>query len=859
MGWQDAPVVEQPAAQPQAQAPAWMSAPAVEQPKPTSTDVYEPMIESAAQQHGVSAPLVRAVIGKESEFNPKARSNKGAGGLMQIMPATAADLGVSDVYDPAQNIEAGTRYLSQLLKKYGGDQTKALAAYNWGQGNVDKFGLKMLPKETRDYVAAINTATGYADKPEAKQPASPPMPESGVGKAIARGALGVQRGLFSDISDAGTQAVSAILPDALERALSIENKTGAEQVAAREATYQQLRGQLGGEGIDVGRLAGNILSPPSLALGAGGGAVAGTGRMLPEAFARLSPKAQSILAPILRGAGGAAMQPVTGTEDFATQKAKQVAVGAALGPMAEGVGRAVGKGAGRLIGAARNELQPGPAAVQQLGREQGVQLTAGDLAPQNKMFTGIEGALENQRLPFASMYPTRAAQQEQAKAAAQKLLDEEYKALQSVSFHGVDRLRKLAASGEMRSKEAQKVLQMIDDAGTDERAIMQASGNNMWLTKKLSSDKAFDEVSILAGDKPVPPTSTLEAIDGALAQAGKVVDLDPSSMAVLRKWKAQLENPQTANLDDPIEAAVNQMDGAPPGGEPIINTYARMRQFRSDLRKRLDAATTNETTDSSMLFLKDIANGVERDLDSFAQNTPGLQKANALAQKFYREQVVPYQKQKLAKALTDEDPDQIYGAFIRAQSEGKGDYAAQRLFRALDNKGKQAVRYGIVKQAMANAKDGDRFSPAQFKKTIESTEYKTYFKGPDVARVDRLMDLFDHLRHADPAHLEKYSPIFGGMMGLGNMGIAGAVGGFAAGNPAAAAAALGAGLGGAKLLRWLMTSEGGKRLLFSKDVLSKGGSQEKAGQILDRMARQFSAETGTAAGAETGQPGRVLP
>lgn len=862
MGWQDAPVVEQPSAQPQGQAsPAWMAAPAVEAPKQAGASAYEPMIQSAAQAHGVSPELVRAVVGKESDFNPKARSVKGAGGLMQIVPATAADLGVTDVYDPAQNIEAGTRYLSQLLKKYDGDQTKALAAYNWGQGNVDKFGLKVLPKETRDYTAKINAATGYKGKPE--QPAPTKPGDTTIAQDLARGLMGLNRG-FGDINDMGAQAVSAIVPDVVERFMDVESKTGAERVAEKEAAYQAERVRLGGEGVDLGRLTGNIVNPASLALGAGTGgaapAAAIAGRALPTAFAKLSPKAQKLLAPMLRGAGAAAMMPVEGTDDFAIQKAKQVGVGAALGPVAEGAGRLIGKGVGRAIGAVRGELQPGPAAIQALGKEQGVQLTAGDLAPQNKMFTGIEGALENQRLPFASMSGTRATQQSQAKAAALKLLDEERAALSKVEYHGLDRLKALAASGDVRSKEAAKVLQMINDAGLDERAIMQASGNNMWLTKKLSADKAFKEVEILAGDAIVPPTSTLSAIDSALKQTSKVVDVDPGIQSLLRKWKNQLGGPDADTLDDPVQAAVRQMEGGGPAGEAIPNTYARMREFRTDIRKRLESATTNETTDASKLFLKNIAAAVEKDMDDFAKNTPGLEKANALAQKWYREQVVPYQQPKLAKALTNEDPDNIYGAFIRQQAEGRGDYAAERFFKALDNKGKQAVRYGIVKQAMANATDGERFSPTLFKKTLEDTEYKTYFRSPaDRARVDRLVDLFGHLKHADPAHLEKYSPIFGGMMGMGGMGIAGAVGGAAAGAPLAAAGAVGAGVGGAKLLRWLMTSDAGKRVLFSKDVLAKGGSKESAGQLLDKVMRQFSTATGTTAGAETGQPGRVLP
>lgn len=832
------------------------AAPATEQPKAGN---YDDLINKYSQQNGVPVELTRAVIGKESSFNPKARSPKGAGGLMQLMPSTAADLGVSDVYDPEQNIDGGTRYLKQMLDKYEGDVPKALAAYNAGPGRVDKnlatFGDKydtVLPKETKDYVRKITAQMGV--KPPTGKPG-----DTSTAQDIARGAAGFYRGLFQDIPDAATQGVSALIPDPIERALSVEGKTGAETVADQEAFFQKQRAELGGEGVDFGRLAGNIVNPVGLSMGASGGTGATAGRLLPEAFAKLSPKAQAFLAPVLRGAGGAATMPVTGSEDFADQKAKQLAFGAALGPVAEGAGRLVGNTAGRVMGAVRNELQPGAAATQKLGDELGVRLTAGDLAPQNKAITGIEGALENQRLPFASLAPTRAAQQADARTAAKRIVGEEYKRLINTSYLGTDRIRALAAGDGVRSAEAKKVLQMIDEAGTDERAIMQASGNNMWLTKKISADKLFDDVAEKAGDAPVPATNTLSAIDNALANAGKVVDTDPVSISLLRKWKGQLENPTAQSMDDPIGDAVNFMDGTPgAGGEAIPNTYNRMRAFRSDLRKRIDSATTNETTDSAKIFLKNIAASVERDLDNFAKETPGLAEANARAQSFYRDQVIPYQKQKLASALTADDPDKIYGAFIRSQAEGQGDYAAQRLFKALDNKGKQAVRYGIVKQAMVNATDGDKFSPTAFKKALESTEYKAYFKGPDLARVDKLVQLFGHIKRADPDHLEKYAPMMGGMMGLGGTGLAGAAGGLAMGNPLGAAATAGLGIGGAKMLRFLMTSDSGKRLLMSQNVFNKGGSKEGAGKLLDELMRRFSAEAGVVTGAESGQPGRAV-
>ena len=116
------------------------------------------IINQAASDHGVEPGLIRSVIRTESAFDPRAVSPVGAQGLMQLMPGTAAELGVTDPFDPEQNIMAGTRYLRQLLDRYDGDLDHALAAYNWGMGNVDRHGLDRLPEETRNYLDRVKRA-----------------------------------------------------------------------------------------------------------------------------------------------------------------------------------------------------------------------------------------------------------------------------------------------------------------------------------------------------------------------------------------------------------------------------------------------------------------------------------------------------------------------------------------------------------------------------------------------------------------------------------------------------------------------------------------------------------------------------
>lgn len=120
-------------------------------------NAFDHIIQQAAQQHGVSEGLIKAVMHTESGFNVNARSPVGAQGLMQLMPATARRFNVSNAYDPHENIMAGAKYLAWLLKRFNGNTTLALAGYNAGEGNVTKYGGVPPFRETQDYIRRVTS------------------------------------------------------------------------------------------------------------------------------------------------------------------------------------------------------------------------------------------------------------------------------------------------------------------------------------------------------------------------------------------------------------------------------------------------------------------------------------------------------------------------------------------------------------------------------------------------------------------------------------------------------------------------------------------------------------------------------
>lgn len=225
-----------------------------------SVDTYTNLIEQAAQKYGVPVQLIRAVMQQESGGNPRITSSAGAQGLMQLMPANIKEAGVTDAFDPAQNIDAGVKQLSQYLKMYGGDIPKALAAYNMGPGNLNKRGMDLAqwPQETRQYVPQVMSRAGMTqDIPEIFSQYIPTGKPSTVasGTGAADQALATIPGIGTPTAQASRRELSSLLKSPGEAVAALTGG-GLAGIAtpSSEASYgpQQALTQTGGTQAQLG-------------------------------------------------------------------------------------------------------------------------------------------------------------------------------------------------------------------------------------------------------------------------------------------------------------------------------------------------------------------------------------------------------------------------------------------------------------------------------------------------------------------------------------------------------------------------------------------------------------------------------
>lgn len=204
----------------------------------SGSDPYENLIQGASKKYGVPANLIKAVIKQESGGHNNRISNKGAGGLMQLMPDTARGLGVTNVMDPAQNIDAGTRYLAQAIKT-NKSIPLGLAAYNAGQGRVNQAGGKIpnIP-ETQNYVKSIMAmyGGGNIDLSAISGGSDTTGTSFGLGTTIVNGIKDIFKTLFTDT----TRIVIYIILFALMVFFGYKALQGSPPAAAATSTTKKI-------------------------------------------------------------------------------------------------------------------------------------------------------------------------------------------------------------------------------------------------------------------------------------------------------------------------------------------------------------------------------------------------------------------------------------------------------------------------------------------------------------------------------------------------------------------------------------------------------------------------------------------
>ena len=185
-------------------------------------DLYS-IFEQAAQTFGVSVNLLTAIARAESNFNANAVSSAGAVGIMQLMPETAASLGVTNSYDATENIMGGAKYIAQLLEKYNGNTSLALAAYNAGSGNVDKYGGIPPFTETQNYVQKVLSYMNTESKSDLKDTLVNFITANNISKDTLNALVDLLKIVKQAGSTATTNTTSAVIPK--------ESSTAARQIS----------------------------------------------------------------------------------------------------------------------------------------------------------------------------------------------------------------------------------------------------------------------------------------------------------------------------------------------------------------------------------------------------------------------------------------------------------------------------------------------------------------------------------------------------------------------------------------------------------------------------------------------------
>lgn len=474
-------------------------------------------------------------------------------------------------------------------------------------------------------------------------------------------------------------------------------------------------------------------------------------------------RVKALLGTIGKGAGSGAvaapaLTPEAGVQDngdFWTRKGKEAVVGGLLGG-AFGLGGAT---LGWLSDKAKNAL-----AGTKLGDRLGISL---EVKPQYRGGPGNPGALERSAELDQAGIPShtvgdvtgdrsvrkmedaigrnnpemdafRQKTINETSAYADEVLNRLNTAMRQEKWSSLADVEKAAASGGKRQKEAQALLEAVKNSGDDWKLVAKTDGGMELIGRKLKADSLYDHAEAIA--KPlgnVEPTKYAESLKGAIGKLEGNAAYDKDLVPYLKGILADVESGRNLN-------------------------FAQMRETRSILNRRIDSLTNPNTTvqDANMgrKVLGDVVSGLESDLDRFASNkSPELRSAWEKASTYYKDSVVPYKETGIAKALADQDPVKLVNLL-----NGKNDYIQSRTLDLMGEKGRAAVRAGIIDQALTAGGKTQRgvmgldMSPmgvaADLEKSINNGIGKLAFNNRDdiwaaqgMARVLRAVDRISNL------------------------------------------------------------------------------------------------------------------
>jgi hypothetical protein len=629
-----------------------------------------------------------------------------------------------------------------------------------------------LSKETRDTLEYIS---GLGPLKNAQE---------GIMLGLGKGAAGI-----GQLALGGLEKVGAISPETL----SSYNNYVQDAIKRKE-------NQIGDSYLGkAGTFGGELILPLGAAKAAKGV------KYLDEILGGAKSGAGLLNRALTGAAGGAAI----GASQFVPEggsRETNAKVGAALGGILSPATAAVSGGIGKIWNAVKGRAStPEQQAVIDAGKKFDVPVMAADVSPKSGTVDNLTRYAEE--VPLAGVVKARTNQMNKAQDAAETLADSYKDRMMSTEFGGKTGLKKLekaAQGGGMRAGKAREILKEIENAGDDWNTVIKASGDVSLFRRKLIGDQKYNKVEKMADQfGAVPKDDTINSINNAIQENAESILPDSALNA---KLVTILENIQSKEMN-----------------------YSQMRQARSvisgiidDFYKGNNAAVGSKGVGA----IQNIKSSIEKDMNRFAQNNgPELRTAWKNADSFHQKAIVPFKSAELARAMTGKPADEIYSMFVKSGTrEGsKGTGRADVFYKALDDKGRAAVRYGMIEEALAKsirpAEKG--FSPAQFASAIEKVGAAkgVFFKGIDKVEVDGFTNLMRHIERAGQMNKPDtgiravptlLAGLYGGAASAAGASIPGAIAGYAA---------------TVAPLRALLTTKAGRNILISSSRLKPGSPQ----------------------------------